>query len=296
MLDTTTIQTEAPLDALYVHSFNPRADRPDSDAEADDIRALAGSIAAAGLQYPLACLRTDDTFGVVDGRRRLLALQHLARHPELDSDAVATRPIPLRITEDEDTARAWAVIPATTTMRLHPADEIRAFAAQAAQGTAPDEIALIYGVSPRLVQGRLRLAALPDTALETGAMTIGPMEAAVRKYAPTVVYMHTKHDTHQDHRATHDAGLVAFRNVPNLYCYQSPSTTTAFSPTRYADVSEVLQGKLELIEAYRTQTSKCAYLEPDLLEATARYWGRFAGYRHVEPLEVLRESEVLRCA
>ena len=166
MLDTTTIQTEAPLEALYVHSFNPRSDRPDSDAEADDIRALAGSIAAAGLQYPLACLRTEENFGVVDGRRRLLALQHLATHPELDPDAVATRPIPLRITDDADTARAWALIPATTTMRLHPADEIRAFATQAAQGTTPDEIARIYVLTARLVKGRLRLASLPDMALD----------------------------------------------------------------------------------------------------------------------------------
>ena len=38
------------------------------------------------------------------------------------------------------------------------------------------------------------------------------------------------------------------------------------------------------------QTALRAYLAPDLIVATARYWGRFAGYGLAEPLEVIRQS------
>ncbi len=32
------------------------------------------------------------------------------------------------------------------------------------------------------------------------------------------------------------------------------------------------------------------YLEPDLIEATARYWSRFGGGRHAEAFEVVRDQ------
>lgn len=35
-----------------------------------------------------------------------------------------------------------------------------------------------------------------------------------------------------------------------------------------------------------------AYLEPDLISATARYWSRYCGARYAEPFEVVRESAV----
>ena len=48
--------------------------------------------------------------------------------------------------------------------------------------------------------------------------------------------------------------------------------------------------KVEAIAAYGSQVVKRPYLRESLLRATAEYWGRFAGYGLVEPLEVMRES------
>lgn len=164
MLDTSTDITHAALDALHIHAFNPRLD---TDDEVDEITALAGSIAAMGLEYPLAAFADPEAegLGVVDGGRRLRALRWLAENPDHDPNGVARAPVPLRVTDDPTQARAWAVIPVTTTKPLHAADEIRAFAAQADVGVPPDLIARAYGVTAQHVQRRLKLAALPRAAL-----------------------------------------------------------------------------------------------------------------------------------
>jgi len=136
----------------------------------------------------------------------------------------------------------------------------------------------------------LRMANLPDTRMEVGPTTIDAISRVIREVAPDVVYTHTANDNHQDHRAVHHATLVAARGVSNVYCYQSPSSTVAFQPSTFVDIREHLGSKLELLHAYATQTSTRAYLSDDHIRATAGYWGRFAGYGLVEPLEVVRAS------
>ncbi len=137
----------------------------------------------------------------------------------------------------------------------------------------------------------LRMENFQDTRLSSGIDTIDVISKTVRELDPNIVYTHSEHDLHQDHRAAHQATLVASRLVTNVLCYQSPSSTTAFCPSLYVDIEELIPRKLRLIEAYASQTAKCSYLQPDLIQATARYWGRFAGYRHVEPLEVVRAMD-----
>jgi LmbE family N-acetylglucosaminyl deacetylase/CheY-like chemotaxis protein len=127
-----------------------------------------------------------------------------------------------------------------------------------------------------------------DTAVTTDRDTIESIACLVRKYEPKVVFTHAEEDTHQDHRATFAATMIAARSVGNVLCYQSPSTTTSFQPNLFLDVEDYLEAKMELVAAHATQTSKAPYLAPELLRSTARYWGRFAGYRAVEPMKVIR--------
>lgn len=142
-----------------------------------------------------------------------------------------------------------------------------------------------------MIDAQLFWGGLHDTQISDGQDTISAIENVINQIKPMVVYTHTQKDSHQDHRNTFNAALVAARKVNNLYCYQSPSTTIDFRPTSFTDISDFLPKKLELISAYQTQTAKCGYLASDLIEATARYWGRFAGNGKVEPFEVIRESK-----
>ena len=143
----------------------------------------------------------------------------------------------------------------------------------------------------RLLGAKLKVCDLPDSGITDGSKTIELIEQAVREVAPTHVYTHSRHDTHQDHRNVHLATMVATRQTPNVYCYQSPSTTIDFRPNLFVDISEQMATKVQMIEAYRSQVARHAGLEGDFIEATARYWGRHANYVLVEPLEVIRQLE-----
>ena len=147
-----------------------------------------------------------------------------------------------------------------------------------------------------LISARLFHAELADTSLSVsdGGVMIGTIEKVIAEVRPTIVYTHSKHDVHQDHRNVHDATLVAARRVPRVYCYQAPSSSIDFRPTRFVVIDEWIERKLQVIEAYATQVKVRDYLQGDLLRATARYWSRFGSSRYVEPLEVIRDSESQR--
>lgn len=141
----------------------------------------------------------------------------------------------------------------------------------------------------RRLRAVLQMGELPDTAVSDGHETIALIEKAIRDSKATTVYTHSLHDMHQDHRAVHRATLVAARGVPNVFCYQAPSTTTDFNPSHFVDIGDLVEAKMDLIRCHESQAER-PYLADDLVRSTARYWGRFAGYVHAEPLEVIRSK------
>jgi LmbE family N-acetylglucosaminyl deacetylase/ActR/RegA family two-component response regulator len=159
------------------------------------------------------------------------------------------------------------------------------------QGGAAATRAIESQRAAEVLGARLFHTDLVDTGVSEGGDTIATIKRVIDEVQPTTVYTHTARDVHQDHRNVHHATLVAARGVQRIYCYQAPSTTIEFRPTRFVTIDGFLERKLEAIEAYGSQVAVRDYLEPDLLRATARYWGRFSRSRHVEPLEVVRESD-----
>ena len=135
---------------------------------------------------------------------------------------------------------------------------------------------------------RLEHRSLPDTEISEGPPPVPMIEVVVRAVRPSIVYLHSPEDTHQDHRAVHRAGMVACRSVPTVLAYQSPSATTAYRPGRFNDVTGFVDVKLAALACHRSQAAAW-YMEPELVSATARFWGRYARVRFAEPLEVLRD-------
>ncbi|MEJ5128803.1 PIG-L deacetylase family protein [Comamonas sp. MYb21] len=142
-----------------------------------------------------------------------------------------------------------------------------------------------------LLNATLKVGDLPDSQVPEGAQTIELIERVVREIAPTHIYTHSSHDSHQDHRNAHLATLVAARHTPNLYCYQSPSSTTDFRPNLFVDITNHMDKKVQMIQKYHSQVAKHAGLDSAYISATARYWGRHAGYGLVEPLEIIRQLD-----
>ncbi len=127
-----------------------------------------------------------------------------------------------------------------------------------------------------------------DTRFDSDPRLIPTIESVVRDFQPDVIMTHSRHDTHQDHRATFEASRVAARSVQTLMSYQSPSSTTDFKPTTFTNVTSVIQAKIELIAHYQSQVAVRSYLSDEMLLSTACYWGRFSKARYAEPFELLR--------
>jgi two-component system, NtrC family, response regulator HydG len=136
----------------------------------------------------------------------------------------------------------------------------------------------------------LYLDDLQDTSISESDPTISVISRVVESVQPTAIYTHSFHDVHQDHRNTYRAAMVAVRNIGRVYCFQSPSATVDFRPTRFVDIDDHLERKLTAIGAFASQVGVRAYLEPDLIQSTARYWSRFGGGRYAEAFEVVRDS------
>lgn len=144
---------------------------------------------------------------------------------------------------------------------------------------------------------RLIFGDMPDTQVDPGITTIRLVEQAVAATAPTVVYVHSTNDNHQDHRAVSVATASATRGVRRVFAYQSPSATNLFRPTSFVPIDTVLDRKVELLQMFDSQNGR-SYLEPDLVVAGCRYWARHLGAsaRYAEPFEVIRSVGDLRHA
>lgn len=141
----------------------------------------------------------------------------------------------------------------------------------------------------RILAAELYLEDLEDTSIGEGDLTISVISRVIDAVAPTAIYTHSIHDVHQDHRNTHSAVMAAAQDVGRVYCYQSPSATVDFRPTRFVSIDRQIVRKLRAIASFDSQVEVRTYLEPDLIQSIARSWSRFADGRYAEAFEVIRD-------
>lgn len=115
---------------------------------------LAASISRVGLLQNLVVILAADGehYEVVAGDRRLTALKLLAKKKRIAAD----HEVPCLLVAD---ASARTVSLAENVLReaMHPADQFEAFAALVKEGRPVEDIAADFGVSPLVVQRRLKL-------------------------------------------------------------------------------------------------------------------------------------------
>jgi len=110
--------------------------------------------------------------------------------------------------------------------------------------------------SSNLLKCNLYQENLIDRYLSEWVDTIRVIEKYINKIKPDIVFIPSKYDTHQDHRATHLASVVATRNVNEIYIYQSPSTTIDFKPNVYFDITNYIDIKIEAVRIHTSQSWK----------------------------------------
>jgi len=119
------------------------------------IEALAASIERVGLLQNLTVTQTSDGahYEVVAGGRRFAALKLLAKKRRIAKDW----DVPCLLVADSS-ARTASLTENVQREAMHPADQFEAFAALAAEGRPVEDIAADFGVTPLVVQRRLKLA------------------------------------------------------------------------------------------------------------------------------------------
>ncbi|WP_139270343.1 ParB/RepB/Spo0J family partition protein, partial [Pseudomonas aeruginosa] len=116
---------------------------------------LAASIARIGLLQNLIVILSADgeAYEVVAGDRRLTALKLLAKKKRIPADYE----VPCLLVADAS-ARTVSLAENVQRENMHPADQFAAFAALVKEGRPIEDIAADFGVSPLVVQRRLKLA------------------------------------------------------------------------------------------------------------------------------------------
>ena len=149
--------THLPLADLHASALNVRKHGPKA------IDSLAASIRSIGLLQPLIVRRNTDGFEVVGGKRRLKALEKIAREAEPDADAPDSVPCIVIDTDDDAAAIEASLAENVERLPMDELDQYTAFAALLAKGRSEDEIAGAFGITPAVVRRRLALARLiPD--------------------------------------------------------------------------------------------------------------------------------------
>ncbi|WP_027483875.1 ParB/RepB/Spo0J family partition protein [Rhodanobacter sp. OR87] len=116
---------------------------------------LAASISRVGLLQNLVVILAADGehYEVVAGDRRLTALKLLAKKKRIAAD----HDVPCLLVADAS-ARTVSLAENLLREQMHPADQFEAFAALVKEGRPIEDIAADFGVSPLVVQRRLKLA------------------------------------------------------------------------------------------------------------------------------------------
>lgn len=167
--------TQWPLAGAYISEHNARADIADGD---EGIAELAKTIIASGLIHNLSGLMDDQgKVGIVAGGRRFRALQIAV----LERPDLAT--IPIKITDNLETAMSWAMLENKARVKLDKVDEIRAYGKSRENGLNVAQIAKAYCVTEAHVNKRVALSNLPAPvldALKKGDISYGDAKVFTR--------------------------------------------------------------------------------------------------------------------
>ncbi|WP_116137117.1 ParB/RepB/Spo0J family partition protein [Trinickia diaoshuihuensis] len=159
------IETAAPLEAadptknlilVALSQLQPRRSKRNARTTPRlSIPELAASISRVGLLQNLIVIAAADgeQYEVVAGDRRLTAMKLLAKKKRIPADYE----VPCLLVPDAS-ARTVSLVENLLREQMHPADQFEAFAALVKEGRPIEDIAADFGVSPLVVQRRLKLA------------------------------------------------------------------------------------------------------------------------------------------
>ncbi len=129
-----------------------------------------------------------------------------------------------------------------------------------------------------------------DTKLEVDREAIQFIENVVRKVEPYEIYVNYYDDTHQDHRKLAQCVVAATRYNKRVLYYED-YTSQGFQPDIFVDIEDVLEDKIHVMEAFKSQVSREGPAGLMLLEgikAIANFRGFQAKVKYAEGFKAVR--------
>jgi LmbE family N-acetylglucosaminyl deacetylase len=135
---------------------------------------------------------------------------------------------------------------------------------------------------------KVEIMNFPDTKLDNFVLEISQqIEIIINELKPDIVFTHSVHDIHQDHRAVHYATLRACRNLSTILCYESPSITQNFQPNVFVNIEQYMDIKIESVRKHEDQNKK-SYVQPEQIYGKAIFRGTQAKLTQAEGFEAIR--------
>lgn len=105
-----------------------------------------------------------------------------------------------------------------------------------------------------------------------------------------IVYSHWINDLHRDHQNAGKCALMAGRHVPKFLMYRSNfyDTDRQFGGNFYSDISGVMDKKIEVIKAHRSELERVRYKWLDFFTKQHANDGQKIGVQYAECFEVIR--------
>jgi len=131
-----------------------------------------------------------------------------------------------------------------------------------------------------LLKAEVKFGELPSAYLNnnSGRETINLIENAIKVVKPNIIFTHTVHDRHQDHRLVNRATKSACRFwMGNMYFYEGFSSLENFAPNFFCRIDEYFDDKLRALSFYDSQAKK-PYMNPDGIRSVAGFRAAQAGY------------------
>ena len=120
-----------------------------------------------------------------------------------------------------------------------------------------------------------------ESGLITRARLARSIEDVVGEFQPDVVLAPTGADMQTVRRLVHEAAVYGARNVRNLLCYQSPTSSSAFCPTLFVDTEAEFSGKQNAMACFRGTP-------PQIANQSPAQWGHIPLSRSSEVFQVVR--------
>jgi len=104
------------------------------------------------------------------------------------------------------------------------------------------------------------------------------------------IYSHWTYDLHRDHQYAAKSTLMAGRHVPRFLMYRSNfyDTEQQFHGNFYSDISEVMDKKVEVIKAHKSELERVRYKWLDFYCNLHKNDGQKIGVKYAECFEVVR--------